>query len=295
MGKKIPSKVTSLEAAKLLVGTYYSLQKERIQTGNRISALVRDDIVPESDAEYLHDFMADKLMSAEEEIRSEMARWVRERPIWNYFLEDVKGVGPVIAAGIIASIGSESEKYGKSIERFDTISSLWAYAGLHTYEVDAKSGKRWFTSEYAAREFIKPFAQQYVDRSDKKTDVEAEITRLLKGYCWGDDITVERVAAKRKAGQIANWNSFLKTLCWKIGESFVRCGGRYRDIFDDAKHADTIKHPDYSKGHIHARAKRKATKIFLSHLWEKWREMEGLPVREPYVIEKLGHTSKIQP
>jgi len=49
------------------------------------------------------------------------------------------------------------------------------------------------------------------------------------------------------------------------------------------------------KGHIDAMARRKAVKLFLSHLWVKWRGIEGLPVTDPYVIEKLGHKTKIDP
>jgi len=36
-------------------------------------------------------------------------------------------------------------------------------------------------------------------------------------------------------------------------------------------------------------------KIFLAHLWVKWREFEGLPVSQPYVQAILGHTHIIEP
>ena len=34
-------------------------------------------------------------------------------------------------------------------------------------------------------------------------------------------------------------------------------------------------------------------KIFLQHLWLKWRELEGLPISKPYSIERLGHAEYI--
>lgn len=48
-------------------------------------------------------------------------------------------------------------------------------------------------------------------------------------------------------------------------------------------------------GHLDAMALRKMTKLFLSCLWLVWREAEGLPTRDPYPIERKGHTSLISP
>jgi hypothetical protein len=43
-------------------------------------------------------------------------------------------------------------------------------------------------------------------------------------------------------------------------------------------------------------ARRKMVKIFLSHLWVKYREAEGLPISKPYALEYLeGHTHYISP
>jgi hypothetical protein len=46
----------------------------------------------------------------------------------------------------------------------------------------------------------------------------------------------------------------------------------------------------YNDGHMDLRAKRKIAKLFLSHLWEKWREYEGLPVPPTYAEAVLGHS-----
>lgn len=42
-------------------------------------------------------------------------------------------------------------------------------------------------------------------------------------------------------------------------------------------------------GHVHMRAQRKMSKLFLSHLWLVWRKAEGLPVSKPYAHAILGH------
>jgi len=45
--------------------------------------------------------------------------------------------------------------------------------------------------------------------------------------------------------------------------------------------------------HIDMMASRYAVKMFLAHLYEKWREWEGLEVAEPYMIAIKNHTHKV--
>jgi len=97
---------------------------------------------------------------------------------------------------------------------------------------------------------------------------------------------------KRTRGTKIDYNPFLKTICWKIGESFVKTKGEYRKIYDTSKEFYQRKFPEektegkrklYTKGHIHAMAKRRTVKLFLAHFWAEWRKVEGLPVSEPFM------------
>jgi hypothetical protein len=125
-------------------------------------------------------------------------------------------------------------------------------------------------------------------------------------------------------GQKRPWNGQLKTLCWKLGESFVKVSGNpdafYGHIYKQRKDYETRqneagayaeqaktklerfkigKETDayacYSNGklppnHIHARAKRYTVKLFLSHLHEvMYRDYYGCPPPKPFAIEHLGH------
>lgn len=49
------------------------------------------------------------------------------------------------------------------------------------------------------------------------------------------------------------------------------------------------------EGHVHMMAMRRMLQLFLDHLWAVWREALNLPLREPYPIEYLGHTTLITP
>lgn len=49
------------------------------------------------------------------------------------------------------------------------------------------------------------------------------------------------------------------------------------------------------QGHLHAMCQRRMTSLFLDHLWVVWRRALGLPLRDPYPIEYLGHSTVITP
>jgi hypothetical protein len=148
------------------------------------------------------------------------------------------------------------------------------------------------------------------------------------GHIWrfaGLDPTVEW-----KKGEKRPWNAALKTLCWKIGESFVKVSGREDDFYgklylhrkqyeqarnDSGQLADqaarklerfnigktTDAYKAYAAGklppaHIHARAKRWAVKLFLAHYHHvAWTLETGTPPPKPYVISVLGHADMIAP
>jgi len=135
-------------------------------------------------------------------------------------------------------------------------------------------------------------------------------------YC-GMDVRDDGQAPRRTRGEKADWNPYLRTHCWKLGKSFVMVGAGYRDLYEQEKrrlqelHPAPIpydpprmkKHRDgeepaqallkFSPGHLDAMARRKVVKIFLSHYWQRGRELQGLPIRLPYCIEVLGHSTVV--
>lgn len=96
------------------------------------------------------------------------------------------------------------------------------------------------------------------------------------------------------AGVKLNYNSRLKTTLYLVAGSFLKCGSPYRAIYDSSRAYYEANRPEWTKAHQHQAALRKMIKIFLSHLYVRWRTLEGLPVRAPYVHDKLGHTSEFE-
>jgi hypothetical protein len=132
-------------------------------------------------------------------------------------------------------------------------------------------------------------------------------------------------------GKKRPWNASLKVLGYKLGESFVKTchnkdsfyGPFYvrwkseeerlneEGAFAEQAAAelvkknygkDTVARKCYEKGmlppaHIHARARRKVAKLFLSHWWEVAYECRynKKPEVKPYVIDRLGHRDYVPP
>jgi len=240
------------EAVRALVEVYYDVQKTRIAAQHRIRKAGEHGL-SEASVELLMDWVNERMEKQETELKAMVLKQINDEPLWKEWLEGVKGVGPCIAGGLMAWVGDCS--------RFDTISKLWAYCGMHV---------------------------------------------------------VDGEAPRRKRGERANWNGTLRTLCWKAGQSFVRVGEGYRDLYLQEKarlrllHAEPIPFDPprlkklkpgeeapageimrFSDGHIDAMARRHTAKIFLAHYWQRARELAGLPIRAAYVVEHLGHTTPI--
>lgn len=155
-----------------------------------------------------------------------------------------------------------------------------------------------------------------------------DITKARHASCFsrfaGLDPTIEW-----KKGEKRPFNSDLKCLCWKAGESFVKVSGNKNDFYGKiyknkkeleicknerkefknqaekvlnknkiSKSTDAYKY--YINGmlppaHIHARSIRYVEKIFLNHIWAiMYEDHYEKKAENPYVIEHLGHKNIIE-
>jgi len=113
---------------RLVVDSYFQIQKLRIQVSNRISAVNRDTDDPNIYILFL-DNTYKHLIQLEKDCVKIAKEYVKEHPAWAW-LSKVKGIGVVYAAKLLSYI---------DIEEADTVSALWRYAGLGV--VDGKAEK----------------------------------------------------------------------------------------------------------------------------------------------------------
>lgn len=240
------------DEARFLVDNYYQMQANRIRAQGQMRALSASG---EPHA-VLH-WLFDQSKCLEGQVKRALAKYVDDHPVGGWLLE-TRGVGPVIAAGLLAHV---------DIAKAASASSIWRYAGLDPTTTWAKGQKR-------------------------------------------------------------PWNAALKTLCWKLGESFVKVSGRedaaYGRVYVDRKAYEVARNEagtnaelatkilsarKISKAtdayrwlsagklppaHLHARAKRYAVKMFLAHMFEVWYELHWQkPAPDPWAVAHGGHVHVI--
>lgn len=218
----------------------------------------RASIEPGEPANFL-EWTGMSMRMIEDTIKRALDRYSDSDPVGEW-AKSIIGIGPVIASGLLAHI---------DIEKAPTVGHIWRFAGLDPTQEWKKGTKR-------------------------------------------------------------PWNAALKVLCWKIGESFVKVSGNPNDFYgqfyiarkeqevarnekgefaDQAKAKlerfkigkDTEARKWYEQGklppaHIHARAKRYAVKLFLSHYQHvAYVKRYGVEPPKPYVISIMGHADFVKP
>jgi hypothetical protein len=217
------------ERLRILVDLYdRTIQKNRIAFGNRAAAIKRGDDQANADQLATIERWALRFTELEKDVLADIRELSKDMPIIDELVQ-LKGISFLLASKITCMI---------DIQRADTVSSLWRYAGYGVAE-------------------------------DGKRDRPIDGVKLV-------------------------YNKRLKTTCYIVASQFLKANSPYRKVYDDAREFYGLNRLEWTKGHCHLASMRKMTKVWLSHLWERWRTIEGLPVRDLYVMEKEGHTSYLR-
>jgi hypothetical protein len=272
------------DEARFLVSAYYTMQENRIRTSAQVRALSESD-EPHDVLSWLND--QDTVL--ETQIRRALKRYAESTSLGDWALS-VKGIGPVITAGLLAHIDftpwrcqipasqrksnhkcSEKEPCTSGCKRepIQTAGAIWRFAGLDPTQSWEKGQRRPWNA--ALKRLAWLAGESFVKVSGDEDALYGRFYRERK------DLEMERNAAGHFAGQAANMLQ---------RKNFGR---------------DTQARAHYEAGHlppahIHARAKRYAVKIFLSHYFEKGYELlHGKKPPLPFAIAILGHAHKIDP
>ena len=304
--------ILTAHEARFLVDMYYTMQETRKRSANQVRALTSSG----EPNDCVQHFTRESV-KFEGDLRYALGRYAAAQRIGQW-AQSITGIGPVISAGLMAHI---------DIEKAPTVGHIWRFAGL-----DPNSDwKGRVKAEAIVKEHLgkrKPTPEDVLAISQKMNGIGYEAAlrhATTKNDGSPRDLTADSIAS---AFALRPWNAKLKTLCWKIGESFVKVSNHPDDIYGhiyaerklqeqdrslqgdykdqaDAKAAKVGKGTEaykaYSIGqlppaHLHARAERYATKLFLAH-WHHvaYASHFGKPPPKPYVIEHMGHAHYIAP
>jgi hypothetical protein len=247
--------------ARYLVDSYYQIQQFRIEAAGQHRAAAA--ATPAEPSEFT-DWIKTNMARLEASIAAALNVYT-DTHLPGRWAKSQRGIGAVLAAGLLAHIRAKSPDG----QPYRTVGTLWRYAGLDPTQKWEKKRRR-------------------------------------------------------------PWNARLKVICWKLGESFVKQSGHdecfYGKLYlarkaieiernEAGQYAeqaalmlrekdfgeDTIALAAYRSGklppaHLHARAKRYAVKLFLSHYHHVLYETEfGEAPPKPYVIAIEGHADYLAP
>jgi hypothetical protein len=285
--REIPGGVTTNEA-RFLVDQYYTIQKARIGNSNRCKGLDRDAEKSENEPEphealdrFSHDFAI-----LEENTKKILGWWVDSHPM-SWFFDNTLGVGPVLAAGLLAHI---------DIERCETEGQVWAFAGLDPSKAWGKGEKR--PHNTALKTICWKIGDSFVKLSGRADSFYSRIYKERKVYEWQRNLSgglSEQATAsmeRKKYGKATDQHAWYTGGC---DPEKVRAQLELGKTPTAASCKGDHGVPMLSPAHIDARARRYAVKLFLSHLFECWRAELGLPYQRPYVIAHGGHAHYVAP
>lgn len=299
---------TGVQFFRSIYNTFEQFQHARIQTGNRFGAVDRMADKTNMYFEQLN-WLEDMFLSVEQSVLLKfLHEMLKVHPMWPY-MDAHRGLGPSLGAALLAYL---------DINRARTPSAFQAVAGFSQVEAfvdeDGKvmaplKGIVFSTDEKGVTaEVLKKEGVKYIETGRKAWEVyNAKGKKEVHGYHvnvkvtdWPDAVDVTKVTNRHFSGFLSNFNTALKTKVFLlVSEQFCKYNKKYsayypyyeqqKEVYLARFEAAGEKKPS---AHAHYCAIRKTCQLFLSHMWTTWREVEGLPLRDPYVLEKYGDVHK---
>lgn len=289
MSRDFPGGVTNNEA-RYLVDTYYSIQKSRMRNLLQTKGLERDAVKAGTEPEphEMLDWFVRGFSQQEDNIKKVLAWYVSTHPM-AWFFENTLGVGPVLAAGLLAHI---------DITQCPTVGHIWNFAGLNPAVTWDKGHKRPWNANL--KTIAWKISDSFVKLSGRQDSFYSRLYKERKTREWQKNLAGDYQAEAARSMEKKKYRKTTDQYAWYNGQCSPELA---RSALEEGKtptaascKAEAGGIPMLSPGHIESRAKRYAVKIFLSHLHECWYRQEmGQEPAKPFAIAILNHAHYLPP
>jgi hypothetical protein len=264
------------------------MQDFRIQLNNQTKALDRDAKKADADPEPHDalDWTLTQFTTLEGEVGKFLKHYTENHPL-SWFFERTIGIGPVLAAGLLAHI---------DIRKAPTAGHIWRFAGLDPTQTWEKKTKRPWNAEL--KKLCWKVGDSFVKFSNHPNGFYGRIYRERKAYEWQRNLAGGNAENAAKAMERKRFGASTDAHAWLSGQCDPE---KARDLLELGQPVSAAACAGdgvamLPPAQIDARARRYAVKIFLSHMQECWWEQEyGEKPPKPFAIAALGHAHYIQP
>lgn len=271
---------SSVKYLNFLVRSYEGVTQLITKVKQRLQSLPGEGRDEDFDTLLKGEGKAEGLETVKGRISRELEKELQKWDIWELWAKEIPGIGAYLAAELVILY----------YYRFIPVCKDCG-GGLSKKDRKADNGKviKSLVCDECGKLAKDGLLKHKLDYKDFPT--------ISKWWAYMGMHTVEGVKPRRKSGEVANWSTVGRTICYHVGEMFNRQteDHPYKALLLERKAKHARKHPEWSKGHVHNAAKNEVAKIFLAHWWSVARELEGKDVSEPYAGALMGHTNIITP
>lgn len=286
----------STDEARFLVSRYYAMQRDRIRSTNQLGATLRraeEDPDKEVEPHAVLSWLASQNQTLEQQIQGALDKYSLTSAVGKWS-RGVVGIGPVIAAGLLAYI---------DITKAPTAGHIWRFAGLDPSTVWNKGEKRPWCADLktlcwkVGESFVKVSGHEKAFYGKLLVTRKAE--EIVRNTAGRNAEWIAGMLTRRSYGDdtdaILWYQGFLTQ---KDAETYYAAPAEQRiGLAKKLAKGRTAGSgvPMLSPGHVHARAKRWVVKLFLSH-WQQvaYRAHFGENAPKPYALSQLGHVHEVQ-
>lgn len=247
---KAKTKELTREDIRFLVNSYYRIQSYRIRAAAQMRCVEEDNVVNE-----VISWVFENMSTFEQQLKRALDSYTDHHPVGRW-AKSIVGIGPVLAAGLLAYI---------DIHKATTVGKIWRYAGLDpTVKWEPGMPRPWNSR---LKRLCYLIGDSFVKVSNNPKDFYGKIYKARKEY---EQRKNEEGAYEEQAKALAKF---------------------YSEDTEPYRWYSVGKLPP---SHITRRAMRYAVKLFLSHFHSVWYIVEyGKLPPEPYPLAHLGHIDRI--
>lgn len=270
--------------ARYLCDLYYQMQDQRIRAAHQDRAM-SDESEPSS----VFAWLRGQSETLESRVQTLLDAYSKGHRIGRW-MRSVTGIGPVIAAGMIAHL---------DVGKAPTPGHFFSFAGLSPDQKWAKGQKRPWNARLKV--LCWKLGESFVKSQGIDGSFYGPLYAKRKAYEWDRNLKGENAnAASDKSDRFGDDTNAKLWYTGQINPEWARMvldGGKPfpQSIPENARVKNGTRM--IPPAHVHARATRWTVKLFLSHLHQRWWEFSN-PGRAypctPYAIAHLGHMHMIE-